>query len=69
MTFRWFDRWGPLAGPLGVMSFVVAILLYGNGPKDDDQKIWWSTFDGRSWAPQQAVPDVGTATSAALSAP
>ena len=39
MTFRWLDRWGPLAGALGVMSFVIAILLYGNGPKDDDQKI------------------------------
>src|SRR5438105_13969247 len=39
MTLRWLDRWGPLAGALGVMSFVVGIVLYGNGPKDDDQKI------------------------------
>ena len=39
MTFRWLDRWGPLAGALGVMCFVVGIVLYGNGPKDDDQKI------------------------------
>jgi Domain of unknown function (DUF4386) len=39
MTFRWWDRWGPLAGALGVVCFVVAIVMYGNGPKDDDQAI------------------------------
>ena len=28
--------------------------------------IWWSKFDGSSWAPQQRVPNVGTSAAPAL---
>src|SRR2546429_168572 len=39
MTFRWWDRWGPLAGALGVICFIVAIVMYGTGPGDNDTEI------------------------------
>jgi hypothetical protein len=39
MSFGWLNRWGPLAGALGVVCFVVAIAMYGNGPSDDNAKI------------------------------
>ena len=39
MTFRWLDRWGPLAGALGVVCFIVAIVMYGTGPGDNDTEI------------------------------
>ena len=39
MTFGWWNRWGPLAGALGVVCFVVAFVMYGNGPKDNDAEI------------------------------
>jgi hypothetical protein len=35
----WLNRWGPLAGALGVVCFMVAIVMYGNGPHDDDRQI------------------------------
>jgi hypothetical protein len=34
MAFAWWNRWGPLAGALGVVCFVVAIVIYGTGPSD-----------------------------------
>jgi hypothetical protein len=27
-----------------------------------DERIWWSTYNGASWAAQQVVPGVGTST-------
>jgi hypothetical protein len=39
MTFAWWNRWGPLAGPLGVVCFVIAIVIYGTGPGDDNREI------------------------------
>jgi len=39
MTFRWWDRWGPLAGAFGVVCFIVAIVMYGTGPGDNDTEI------------------------------
>jgi magnesium-transporting ATPase (P-type) len=35
----WWHRWGPLAGALGVVCFIVSIVMYGNGPHDDDRQI------------------------------
>ena len=35
----WWNRWGPLAGALGVVCFIVAIVMYGNGPHDNDREI------------------------------
>ena len=32
----WWNRWGPLTGALGVVCFIVAIVMYGNGPSDTD---------------------------------
>jgi hypothetical protein len=32
----WWNRWGPLAGALGVVCFIVAIAVYGNGPSSSD---------------------------------
>jgi len=32
------------------------------GGASGDQRIWYTTFDGTTWAPQQAVPGVGTST-------
>jgi Pro-kumamolisin, activation domain len=31
-----------------------------------DERIFWSAFDGTSWAPQQAVPGIGTSAGAEL---
>jgi hypothetical protein len=31
-----------------------------NRPGSDDIKIYYSSFDGSNWAPQQIVPNVGT---------
>lgn len=39
MTSTGWDRWSPLSGVLSVACFIVAILVYGNGPKNDDEKI------------------------------
>jgi hypothetical protein len=39
MTFGWWSRWGPLAGALGVVCFIVAIVMYGTGPGDNDREI------------------------------
>jgi hypothetical protein len=38
--------------------FSSPLLLYAAWKGGDgDERIWWSTFDGTSWAPQQAMPD------------
>jgi hypothetical protein len=33
---------------------------------DDDEGLYWSTFDGHRWAPQRKVPGVGTSVGPAL---
>ena len=34
-----------------------------------DQRLWYSFFNGVSWAPQQIVPGVGTSTDLVVEAP
>ena len=38
----------------------------GNVPFDE--RIWWTTFDGMTWAPQQVVPNVWTSVELRLAA-
>jgi hypothetical protein len=35
-------------------------------PIEIDTRIWYSSFDGQSWIPQQVIPNVATSTSPAL---
>jgi hypothetical protein len=41
MSFRWWDRWGPLAGLVSVALFVIGFAIAGSSPDthDDDAKI------------------------------
>src|SRR5436190_1649701 len=41
MSFRWWDRWGPLAGIVSVALMVISFVVAGSSPdtQDDDAKI------------------------------
>jgi hypothetical protein len=56
MTFRWWDRWGPLTGILSVAFMLAAFLVASNTPSTDDSNAKIATyFDKSSHQTQQVV--------------
>ena len=56
MTFRWWDRWGPLAGILSVAFMLAAFLVASNTPSSDDSDAKIATyFDKHSHQVSQIV--------------
>ena len=51
--------------PVGLAVFRQALLAAWKGMLGD-RGIWWSSFDGQNWAPQQQIANVGTSIGLAL---
>ena len=54
---------GPVPAPAGLGDKALYMAWRGT---DDDSSLWWTTFDGVGWAPQQKIPGTASRSRPAL---